>query len=317
MDSYWCTLLIVDAVRIDDAREELMMTSNVNPFVTALAKGINKATRGTVDQKQGVAMASVAIVLMAQERHSDNVSYETFMRHCGGIHANAKEQPEAFKASWDYWTDLLSSERDGRDSIRFNPLTKDEAKDLDVADKREENDPIAARTRTLRFATSVAYALHSIGVDWSNVTSTKHLDMFSMSDDNMLKLFPKKEKTIAKSPYKMLVVDTFGTFTFKAVRAVGDDALVKARIKKAAPTPANRAVPVRDIVAKMGDTVENADPKAFDNATKLASFSALIKLIDALNDSNVAGHLDSKRVAPFREYIAEEMEKVTPKSAAA
>jgi hypothetical protein len=159
--------------------------------------------------------------------------------------------------------------------------------------------------------------LHSVGIDWSNVTGTKHTDMFSMSDDNMKRLFPKKEKTIDKSPYKMLVIDTFGTFTFKAIRAVGDDALIKAKIKKAPPTPAQRAVPVRDIVAKMGDVVENADSKAFDNATRLASFSALIKLIDALNDTNVNGHLDSKIVAPFREHVATKMEEVTPKQAAA
>lgn len=286
-----------------------MANTNTSPFVKALANGINKAAKGTADQKKGVAMASVAIVLMMQERHNDAASYEQFVRHCGGIHVNAKESPEAFKASWEFWSELVGE--------RFHPLTKDETKDMDVSDKREDSDPIAARTRTLRFATSVAYALHSVGVDWSNVTSTKHLDMFSMSDDNMLRLFPKKEKTINKSPYKMLVVDTFGTFTFKAVRAVGDDALIKAKIKKAPPTQQTRAVPVRDIVAKMGDTVENADPKAFDATTRLASFSALIKLIDALNDTNVSGHLDSKRVAPFREYVAEEMAKVETATKAA
>jgi hypothetical protein len=273
-----------------------MTTSNQSPFAKALANGINKATRGTVDQKRGVAMASVAVVLMLQEAHGDDVRYQQLVTNCAGIHVNAKEQPAVFKAAWEFWSELVGE--------RFNPLTKDDTKDMDVSDKREAGDPIAARTRTLRFATSVAYALHSVGVDWSNVTGTKHLDMFSVSDDNMLRLFPKKEKSIAKSPYKMLVVDTFGAFNFKAVRGVGDDALIRDKVKKAAPAATTRAVPVRDIVKTMGDVVENADSKAFDNTTRLAAFSALIKLVDALNDASVNGHLDSAIVAPFREHVA-------------
>src|SRR5882672_3476666 len=111
-----------------------MTTSNVSPFVKTLTRGINMAAKGTTQQKEGTAIASVAIVLLLQERHNDSESYDQLVKHCAGVHVNAKEQPAVFKASWEFWSELISE--------RFAPLTKDESKDMDVSDRREENDPI-------------------------------------------------------------------------------------------------------------------------------------------------------------------------------
>ena len=289
------------AWRVEYERRSNMTTQLNNdtaaPFFAAMAKGINDAARGDTLGRKGLATATTALILILKERSTDSDAYADMIRHVAGIHVNAKEAPEAFAASWAFWANAFNSD------VKFDLADTKEEEDL--TERREVNAPRQSRVRTLRFATSVAYAFHAANVTWANVSPTKINDMLVVDVENAIKLIPEKEPTFLKSPLNQIIVDTFGksNLTFKHLRPVRDEALIRANVKKPAKLAPTKAKPVRDVVTEMGDVVENADSKAFDKVTKLAAFNALIKLVDALNDKNVSGRLPNSVVAPFREAV--------------
>lgn len=276
-----------------------MTQANSNPdmYINNMSKGLKMVGRGDEQNRKGTAITAVALVLYAKamKESADPEQYNMLMRNVAGIHANAKDQPDTFANSWNYWRSIFGGE------IKFDLAgTKEEE---DVTERRELNAPRQSHVRTLRTATSIAYALDAAKIDWNDVRELpKNNDSFAITQSAALLLWPKKDKTIGKQALGVMV-DTFGSFNFKSLKSIGDEALVSAKVKKPARVAPTKAKPVRDVVEETGNAVENADPKAFDKVTRLKSFEALVKLIDALNDKSVEGRLHDPSIAPFRAYV--------------
>lgn len=276
-----------------------MSISNANPdmYINNMSKGLKMVGRGDEQSRKGQAIVTVAMVLYAKamRESADPSAYNMLIRNVAGIHVNAKDQPETFANAWNYWRSIFNHE------IKFD--LADTKEEEDVTERRELNAPRQSHVRTLRTATSVTFALDHAKLDWNDVRELpKNNDTFALTQGAALLVWPKKDKTIGKAALGVMV-DTFGSFNFKSLKSLGDEALIAAKVKKPARTATTKARPVRDVVEAMGNDVENADAKAFDKTTRLKSFEALIKLIDALNDKSVEGRLFDPSIAPFRAYV--------------
>lgn len=251
---------------------------NENVNVSNLARGLLMTGKGEQAKRQGNALSCVALVMMLKEAQ-DTPNVEPMLRHMQGVHVNAKQQPETFEAAWNYWKDLLSS---AKQVPTFDLKSAKEEEDL--SDRREVNTAIGQSVRTLRDACALAFAFHSAHVDWDKVVSVKgDATVIAINQDNALRLFgTKKEKTIAKM-HLGIVIDTYGSFSFKALVAEGNARLIAAGTKTAPKRPEEKRTPVRDAVANTRKAIEDADRKALMD-DKLVLLELLVTIIDRVND---------------------------------
>lgn len=272
------------------------MTTSNNPINLAsqfsvLSSGLYDAARGDGLVRDGTAKAIVAIASMLQAAHDDADTFNQIVRNVGGVHVNAKEQPEAFKASWEWWKEQIATY--GKKDVRFNTveMTADEAaanKEASTEVKRETNAPKQSAVRTLRIACSAAYALATTNIVWANVTFAKSNDAMFLLNSDMLRLFPKSEKTIKANKRNDMEISTFTTPNFKALVSLGNDALVKAKIKKA---PNEKPVSNATFLTTLQNaykSIEKADAKALNNSdARLQMYSLLVACIDMVNSAEL------------------------------
>lgn len=269
-----------------------------------LARGLVKATSGNRDMRDGAARASVALIqiMCAAAQSDDKTEYQTLCHHIAGVHANAKEQPEAFAASWLFWNDRFSfvSEKERPD---FKALSAEDEED--VSDRREGNDNVNTAKRVLRFACSIAYAFVQSNVSWDKEHIRfypKQPDKIAVSQDNALSLFgDKKEKAISKLLLGVMI-DTYGPFNFKALAELGNAALVQAGVRKAPRKASEKITPIRDMATNVRTVLESADTKSLDKATRLTLHELLITIVDRLNDVDLGdGYIPTSVTASARD----------------
>lgn len=250
-------------------------------FYSKLAKGLNTAKRGNMDVRKGGALSCIALLSLLQSVREDKSEFDLLCVNIAGVHAHAKENAEVFNNAWAFWKDRFGMLPD-KEQPDLTQLTAEDEEDL--SDRRSENDAVRASVRTLRFACSVAYAMIANNINWAEQHLRFWPDKLALDQDNALRVFGTgKEKAIAKLPLGVMV-DTFGAFNFKMCADVGNDALVKAGVRKPPRKPEEKRVPVRDVASGARKVIEDADSKSIDKSTRLALHGLLIAIIDRLND---------------------------------
>lgn len=250
-----------------------------------IAKGVNLAAKGNAELRKGFAIAATGMVHLVTNAMGDKETMETLVRHMAGINVDARKQPTAFEASWDYWKDIFQDVQN-KNRPSFNRVTK---KDIeDYSERGETNSAANASIKTLRDAAAVGYFVATakeLDPEGFVFWETK-ADMFGLSYVNALKLIGDEAKP---SPMGE-VVQTHARFSFNVLKNKGREAMTKAGvIEKRLATDNNKAapVPLRDMVHRVREAMLSADTKAFDATTALEVYGLLVACIDRLNEREV------------------------------
>lgn len=261
-----------------------MTTNNspLNALFATLAKSIETGSKARVVSDSSYGAAATTMLALLAETHGDNDEYTNVMRHVSGIHTNAKEQPEAFAASWAFWRDTLG--------IAFSTETaKDEPDELQ---RGTHNNAAKAAIRILRFACSVAYYVNRVGVGFGQFSSTKSKETMAVTIEGAKLLFPERVKSLDGNDYPFVILASArGSWRYQALESLGNAAMVHYGIRKP-PRPQVTAPhkPVVDQAKELSTLIDDADAKSIDRpADQNSVLELMLTCINSLNDATLRG----------------------------
>lgn len=266
-------------------------------FVTIKKRMLDIANAG---EKGDVARADLVrcVILLGA---SDASRATEFAARARCIFADPKSHQTEYAGAWQYFNNLLDM-----------PARMTADQEPDRAERDRHNNKVSAGAQFVRYLCQVIVAVDKSNT-WGEFSAGKGQGILKLTIPGAMALFPKRNTSLGKSEFNYVVVThRAGEYRMSTIADAGGAILLSEGVKRAGNT---RAAPVRDVVEQAGNTVENADAKAFDATTRKATLSALVKMIDAMNDSNVTNHLDSKIVAPFRAHVVELFEREEKASA--
>lgn len=279
-----------------------MTNSNTDPrraHFILLAKGLHDVGEGRQLSDRGRARITVAMVMAAQSVSADKDQYSALIRACQGLHADRKEQRDAYATAWAFFRDnvydvIADANIKKRDHVVFDKVMSDKKDDekLDSEDRARMNAPISARSQALMFGASVVVQFDAAAVDWNGVQQGKNGDVVVTDEANMKRLFAnaKKDKSIANWQLKDYPIGTFGNFRFTTLAELGNDVMRQRNIKKAAPRRTADTTAMRDRLALVAKDLDQADAKSYDAPPDQSNaLKAFVGIANALNDGTLKG----------------------------
>ncbi len=227
---------------------------------------------------------------------SPTFASELFNRSAG-VFADKKTHTTESEGSWLFFTDMFGL------PARLNSESEPER-----MDRERHNNKVSAAQQFVRYAASIFYAIGTVQC-WSEFERGKNKGVLMLGNDGAKLLFPKRAASLDKSEYtRQAITHRAGEYRFSSIADAGKSLLEAKGIK--AKSAAARQKPIRDVMTETQKAMESADKKSLDASTRRNALAALVAMIDALNDSGVTDHLDSKVVAPFRSHVVEKLDKI-------
>jgi len=295
-----------------------MANSNVNPHSEQLARALDRIGKAQVNLEEGRAGVYVSIVMLAKsaKESADADKYPEFVRHCMNVNADAKKDPNAVKAGWDFFSTIANEHKSPRADVDLFKLTAEAGtagEDMDSYSRQNENSPIQQRVTAVKMGAAIVVRIDDVAADWNDIAASKNGESLwvgrNNNDGTMHRLFLnlKKEQSIRKSEEPQHTISgKAGKFRLTMLAQAGMDTLVAKGIKrKPNDRAANGNVVPRIAIANLATQIDKWDSKSMD-AAGLSDDDVLLKLamttVNELSNGERKGFRISTKLA--KEFLA-------------
>lgn len=281
--------------------------TNVNPTLVAFSKSLDRTGKGAEMEEQGRAGVVVTLVTLAKEYKDFNPStFDELVRHCSGINADGKKNPEAVKAAWDYFSTLAHEHVGNRQNVALYKLTSEKGtsgEDMSTVDRQAANTPIGRKMAAVRMAGQIIVHFDHMQIDWNDVRASSDNEALwvgrSHENQTMRRIYQnlKKDDTIRRCKDASFTIQTYGDFRFSVIAKAGADHLVATGVKRAPLARAEQTTPPRTVIANAAELIDKADSKSMDSAGKLSGDDELLKLWSTITNELSNGERKGFRIS--------------------
>lgn len=273
------------------------MPDNVAELFKDIRTGARDLMIGSEKQDIGRGVVTASVLLIA----SIDVEYRSQIvaRATALVSTRTDENKSEVDAARVYFRDLfLGEQSDYNDRVS----QKDEP---DRLSRDRHNNKVQVIDSAAMFTAYCVLAVDH-GKVWQSLSPPKNKanrGSVNMTLDGASILWPDRRKSLETMEATFVTISNrAGAWRMSALETIGKAVAQHKGIRKAAQT---KATPIRDAAKTLQNSLEANDTKVLNQSVdnRLAAFSALIALIDALNDRTFTHHLDSAVVAPFRQHV--------------